>query len=130
MARNQVVRIQCDRCTRIEHVEVAGAEPGSSGPVFTAQFTDEFGDSIKCFFGDLCQPCARTVRNHLEQIGKKIDGPSPDREVKPKVAEDLLKDQEREKFVKDLGEKKRRQQGPYEVKPLTDGEVVLPGKRN
>jgi hypothetical protein len=36
-------------------------------------------DGVQVQFKDLCTPCLKTVKNHLEQIGKKIDGLSPDR---------------------------------------------------
>jgi len=40
------------------------------------------GEGLSVSFVDLCTPCARTVKNHLEQIGKKLTGPSPDRDLK------------------------------------------------
>lgn len=39
-----------------------------------------FGLAVR--FEDLCTPCLRTVKNHLEQIGKKLEGMSPDRVAK------------------------------------------------
>ena len=76
MARKQrtVVEVQCDRCSRIEEVD------GDSKAVPTSFEGRMFDLSIR--FEDLCTPCTRTVKNHLEAIGKKLDGVSPDRVAK------------------------------------------------
>lgn len=73
MARKQVVEIQCDRCSRTEHRE----EEEKQG-LASSDFVATMG-ALRVQFNDLCTPCQKTVKNHLEQIGKKIDGLSPDR---------------------------------------------------
>ncbi len=76
MARKQrtVVEVQCDRCTRTEERAEEKSEPIVA---FTGQM---LGLAVR--FEDLCGPCYRTVKNHLEQIGKKLEGASPDRVAK------------------------------------------------
>jgi hypothetical protein len=91
MARKQVVQIQCDRCTRTETRDITKQDlhaPEGKNKVLTfgAQLTDPAGP-LEVMFEDLCTPCMRTVRNHLEQIGKKMDGPSPDRATKTAESE-------------------------------------------
>lgn len=79
MARKQktVLEIQCDRCTRSEERVITE----SSGELAERAFTGMmFGMTVR--FDDLCTPCLRTVKNHLEQIGKKLEGVSPDRVAK------------------------------------------------
>lgn len=72
MARKQVVEIACDRCARTEYRE---DDPGHVDHLaFNASM-----DGMTVQFKDLCTPCLKTVKNHLEAIGKKIDGLSPDR---------------------------------------------------
>lgn len=82
MARKQrtVVEVKCDRCTRVEEREDDKAE------AFTAFEGRMFG--IAVYFDDLCGPCHHTVKNHLEQIGKKLEGMSPDRGRVTKGSED------------------------------------------
>jgi hypothetical protein len=75
MARKAVVEVQCDRCTRTEHREVSEADKRGN-IAFDASMN---GVEMHVSFDDLCTPCMKTVKNHLEQIGKKIDGLSPDR---------------------------------------------------
>ena len=79
MARKAVLEIQCDRCTRIEHREDA---PPSFREGAQAALHVALGDGQVYSFQDLCSPCERTIRNHLSAIVKKIDGPSPDRQLK------------------------------------------------
>ena len=45
------------------------------------------GVKTETVFDDLCSPCARAVKALLMQVGKKIEGLSPDRKqsTKPKV---------------------------------------------
>jgi len=77
MARKQrtVVEIQCDRCTRTEEREEPEVQKG-------AAFVGEMSGVVGFRFDDLCGPCYRTVKNHFDQIGKKLEGASPDRVVK------------------------------------------------
>jgi hypothetical protein len=96
MARKQVVEVQCDRCTRTEHRhEKAFPEKTHKEGEETYAFfgTGEGLTPVK--FKDLCTPCQKTVKNHLEQIGKKIDGLSPDRK-----GSEVLEDLAREKNAK------------------------------
>jgi hypothetical protein len=61
----------------VEHRETAiGAKGGH--PIFVGNL-GEGEDMLLVQFMDLCTPCLKTVKNHLEAIGKKIDGLSPDR---------------------------------------------------
>ena len=78
MARKQktVVEVQCDRCTRTEE-RPGDLEKETNLAAFEGKM---FG--LVARFEDLCAPCFRTVKNHLEQIAKKLDGVSPDRVVK------------------------------------------------
>lgn len=39
-------------------------------------------DGAAITFIDLCAPCLRAVRSHLDAISKKLDGMSPDRVAK------------------------------------------------
>jgi hypothetical protein len=78
VARKQktVIEVQCDRCTRTEE-----RDGDLSKEVNLAAFEGRmFGLAVR--FEDLCTPCLRTVKNHLEQIGKKLEGVSPDRVAK------------------------------------------------
>jgi len=70
MARRQVVEVQCDRCSRIEH-----APENQLARKITIEVTGQ-GPVV---FEDLCTPCWKTVNNHLEQACKKIEGVSPER---------------------------------------------------
>jgi hypothetical protein len=106
-----VRKIHCDRCTRVEEKPVpspmVGLNPAAAGglptvnqqplmqtmvlgglpmPAFEATLLvdDSNGESkkhkaVQFKFQDLCEPCQRTVQALLYQIGKKIDGLSPDR---------------------------------------------------
>jgi hypothetical protein len=85
MGRRQVVEIQCSRCDRTE------TQPGkleTTPPhVLLAELVGNDGeDKVIVKFEDLCTPCRRTVKALLEQIGKRIDGLSPDRHTKPAPA--------------------------------------------
>lgn len=89
MARTQVVEVDCSRCERKE------TQPPSTGTVAGADSVGQFEavlrltgttGHIKVTFEDLCGPCQRTVHSLLEQIGKRIEGVSPDR--KPKEAKE------------------------------------------
>lgn len=91
MPQRQVVEISCCRCDRKEY-----REPSLSDPITaqdeerrTAAFSASLfvGDVVaNVCFDDLCTPCANTVRGHLAQIAKKIEGVSPMREKKEKPA--------------------------------------------
>lgn len=105
MTTEQVNKMHCDRCKRVEEKPVFAPLPTAAvaplpsvtnfepqvwtgmtpTPAFTATIYEEspkFGDPPKArivSFQDLCAPCKRTVSALLEQIGKKIDGLSPER---------------------------------------------------
>jgi hypothetical protein len=91
MSRRQVVEIQCSRCERVEHLEDqptpnTGAPPPP--PALLAQLSlGAEGKNVTVRFEDLCTPCHRSVRALLEQVGKRIEGVSPDRVAKAKPAE-------------------------------------------
>lgn len=79
MARSQrtVIEVKCDRCTRVEERAFMPEGDDPNLPAFKGAMP---GVSVE--FGDLCLPCSRSVKNHLEQIGKKLDSPSPFRTAK------------------------------------------------
>ena len=98
MARKQVVEVQCDRCTRIEHRtedvrELPGEGSNPPRKTFQADLVVPHPEKAstnllkRVEFEDLCGPCRSTVQQHLEQIGKKIDGMSPDRKKDKEEAE-------------------------------------------
>jgi hypothetical protein len=79
MGRQQVVQITCDRCTRIEHRPIRGAEGPKHGDGF--DFKASFmGDEVE--FEDLCTPCQEIVRGHWDQINKSLHKQSPRRPKK------------------------------------------------
>jgi hypothetical protein len=110
MSQQNVIKIGCDRCKRVE--ERATPDPlmflnpavahghtvnpslpqpmvlNSPSPAFEASLMVDDSDKegtqhpMMVRFQDLCGPCRRSVRALLEQIGKKIDGLSPDRVAK------------------------------------------------
>lgn len=93
MARKQVVEIECSRCQRVE--TRPGVEPEtvpSPSHAFSARLQDAEGKEFVVSFEDLCGPCQRTVRALLEQIGKRIEGVSPDRKAAPKKDQPVAKE--------------------------------------
>ena len=86
MARTQVVEVECSRCERKEtqqlSVDTVPAGEGSLGQFEAVLRLTGTTGHIKVTFEDLCGPCQRTVHSLLEQIGKKIEGVSPDRKPK------------------------------------------------
>jgi hypothetical protein len=95
-----VRKVHCDRCKRVEEKPLfeESAPPGGvtnvlpktwTGTVpaitFTATILEEsstvnmLSTPRTVSFQDLCGPCRRTISALLEQIGKKIDGLSPER---------------------------------------------------
>jgi hypothetical protein len=85
MARRVVVEVQCGRCERKELVtwEEGKGKVGVSQHTFSGSFTPPVPLGVvnesHVVFDDLCTPCQKTVLALLSQIGKKIDGLSPDR---------------------------------------------------
>lgn len=88
MARKAVVEVQCERCSRKEMQELTphdtAAQPAEPPPVFFGRLQVFGTKPLEAKFGDLCGPCLRTVTALFEQIGKKVEGLSPDRVAKPK----------------------------------------------
>jgi hypothetical protein len=86
--RKQVVEVQCARCERVEYRDGPGDKVTELGPgqahVFLAKvFAEAPGETdLEVKFEELCGPCKRTIRTMLEQIGKRIEGVSPDRSTK------------------------------------------------
>lgn len=70
--RKQVLQIQCSRCDRVETLEE------EVKPQAAHAFQARMGD-LTVSWEDLCTPCCKTVKNHLEAIAKKVEGVSPDR---------------------------------------------------
>ncbi len=87
MARRLVVEVKCSRCDRIEQKSVdegavSGDEPRPNA--LTVNLLGEDAETGLHFsFEDLCAPCRKTVRALLEQVGKRIEGVSPDRSAAP-----------------------------------------------
>jgi hypothetical protein len=78
--RRQVVEIECGRCDRIERQDLVGvdlAAPGSTS--FTAVLLVSGERVMDLHFDELCKPCTKTVRNHLEAVSKEIKKASPNR---------------------------------------------------
>jgi len=88
--RKVMVEVQCSRCDRKETVEYdpqkdMGQTPAEPPAVLTAVLRNQDGTLVKVGFEDLCGPCHRSVRGLLEQIGKRIEGMSPDRAPRVKA---------------------------------------------
>ena len=82
MGRKRVIEIQCSRCERVEHLEGVADETSERGPAFTVKLYYDGQPARSVVFEDLCGPCYRTVLSLVDQAGKRIEGVSPDREVK------------------------------------------------
>jgi hypothetical protein len=83
MAKRPVVEVECARCDRKEYRETSESDTfqGEGTPDFYASL--QIGEErVEINFLDLCTPCASTIKGHLAQIGKKIEGVSPVREKK------------------------------------------------
>lgn len=82
MARRTVVEVQCSRCDRKEFRE--GVPDTGVHPAITPSMAliVRTGDGLSIDFEDLCEPCVGAVKSHLEAIGKKIVGLSPERKKK------------------------------------------------
>ena len=74
MPRRQIVEVQCSRCDRKEQAAPEALVDPNAATAFVGEM-----DDVRVVFEDLCTPCRRTVHALLEQIGKKIEGLSPDR---------------------------------------------------
>jgi hypothetical protein len=88
--RKLMYETHCSRCDRKEMQEVSTddldnpetAESEESLSFYaTLAKSGEDQRTIEVRFQDLCSPCCRTVKVLLEQIGKHIDGLSPDRKL-------------------------------------------------
>ena len=107
--RRQVVEIACSRCSRIERKPPSGSESDlGQGEAFEAVLFLEGEAAVRVSFPELCTPCMKTVRHHLEAIAKSIKGASPNRQAAPKTAEELVGTSD----ILELGAKKKAQGGP------------------
>lgn len=95
MARRVVVEVGCSRCDRKELREETPMTYSSGGVEITSPaiapkaLTVKLGGESSIEFDDLCTPCLNAVTAHLEAIGKKIEGLSPERKKKDEeVAEE------------------------------------------
>ena len=95
MGRKQVVEIQCSRCDRTETREGDLEDPAIVA--FSAVLTSGPEEKCSVLFDDLCTPCSRTVRSMLDQIGKRIEGLSPDRKPAAEKKEPAKKPEAKEK---------------------------------
>lgn len=75
--RRQVVEVQCARCARKQLVDESTV----------TDFFQATLNSTVIEFEDLCTPCFKTIEKLLEAISRKIDGLSPDRQMKRKKKE-------------------------------------------
>ena len=75
MARKMVIEVKCSRCDRKEFIEGNMPDGAGSESAFYLRMSD--GTSVS--FEDLCGPCTNAVKTHVEAIGKKINGLSPER---------------------------------------------------
>ena len=89
--RYPVIEVSCSRCERIEHVpaHVDADRPHDSSKFATLEVSLVVGEvtEVSCKLQDLCAPCLRTVRKHLQSIQKPIKGHSPNRSAQPKKRE-------------------------------------------
>jgi hypothetical protein len=73
MAKQQVIKCQCERCERVWY-----EEPDEGTPAITALVSFEGGDptqSVHKTFGLLCQKCGTAVRNYIANIlMEKVEG--------------------------------------------------------
>jgi hypothetical protein len=91
--RKLMFETQCSRCDRKEMQEPSQEElqeelaAGDKAPGLedALSFYASLG-STEVKFKDLCTPCRRTITAVLEQVGKRIDGVSPDRKQVEKKA--------------------------------------------
>jgi hypothetical protein len=91
--RKLVYETQCSRCDRKEMQaaspeDLTSPEPeGEESLSFYATLAAAHDEkALEVRFQDLCTPCRRTIRALLEQVGKKIEGVSPDRKPAEKKA--------------------------------------------
>jgi hypothetical protein len=93
--RKLVYETQCSRCDRKEMQEASPEDLASPEPedadslsfyASLANAGEKHGDALVVQFQDLCTPCKRTIKALLEQVGKKIEGVSPDRKAVEKKA--------------------------------------------
>src|SRR5580698_7462368 len=87
--------VQCARCTRKEMKAAAESDLTRPEEPEIMRFQAHLAGHAQVKFSDLCAPCIRAVSALLQQIGKKIDGMSPDRKPTDKAdkAKKQLKEQ-------------------------------------
>lgn len=128
--RNTVIQTSCSRCDRVETLSAPPVSPSvqespasatlgdissQRPPAFFALLTPGGTPSDaghKVSFEDLCAPCTRAVRALLQQVGKKIEGMSPDRKPREKKAAKTTQ----EKPVEKTHEKKTTVNGQPHIK--------------
>ena len=81
MGRRKVVEIQCDRCTRTEHIPEDKVPPETKGTLFSGEF-----EGVKVSFKDLCSVCREIIKSRWGEIAKELTKASPGREKKKPVA--------------------------------------------
>jgi hypothetical protein len=84
MAQKKVIEVQCDRCKRVEYLDLEGP-PLEEDEATT--LTVVFG-TTRVSFDDLCKPCRKTVKGYIEKIAKEIEQKSPERGAKSKGQSD------------------------------------------
>jgi hypothetical protein len=89
MARRTVVEVQCSRCARKELVDEAQVPQIGTTKAFPA-ISIHMADGTVVEFEDLCGPCKAAVGTHVEAIGKKIEGVSPERKKAPQDVTDKV----------------------------------------
>lgn len=74
MGRRVVVEINCDRCTRTEHLSTNGAAPQSEEPIFKGSFL-----GVVVEYKDLCTECKGIIAARWTEITRPLLKASPKR---------------------------------------------------
>ena len=74
MARQKVIEISCDRCTRVEHRALSDFKD-RQGPAFEGTF---MGAAVK--YDDLCTGCEEIVGARWNEITRELSKASPIRQ--------------------------------------------------
>jgi hypothetical protein len=90
--RKTVIETSCSRCARVETVSPVQSSPATDPDTQASQGSETPEPAFKALlvvngvrtavtFDDLCSPCGRAVKGLLAQVGKQIEGQSPDRKA-------------------------------------------------
>jgi hypothetical protein len=84
VAKTQLVEVRCDRCKRKEYLKPDAKPKDNNLPAISLLLSLPGSPPVEVKFTDLCEPCQRTIANHVDQIIKAPKGMSPDRKAKKK----------------------------------------------